>query len=93
MALSNAAKAMLAALWMSPKFTLRYAMVESIPSQEAEAALSELVTAGLVQCKSESGGAAVYSLTDSGVSMDRSQSMAFIKKHGSFSLSRPKPTP
>ena len=93
MALSDAAKALLAALWVSPKFTLRYGMVKSVPSQEADDALSQLASAGLVQRTSEPGGAVVYSLTDAGVSMDRRQSMAFVKSHGSFPLSQPKPTP
>ena len=91
--LSNPAKALLGCLWINPKFTLRYAMVESVPSQEAEAALSELVSAGVLARKQEPGGGVVFSMTKAGEVLDRKPKggLAFIRKHGSFPLSVPKP--
>ena len=92
--LSDTAKALLGALWINPKFTLRYAMVESVPSQKAESALTELVSAGVLSRKTEVGGAVVYAMTKAGAALDRKPKggMAFIKKHGSFPLSQPKPS-
>ena len=78
---------------MNPKFTLRYAMVESVPSPEADAALQELVVAGVLDRKEEAGGAVVFALSSAGASIDRKPKggMAFIQKHGRFSLSVPHP--
>ena len=91
--LSDPAKALLGCLWVNPKFTLRYAMVESIPSPQAESALSELVEAGMLERSTEKGGAVVYSLGPAGAGVDRRPKggMAFIKRHGSFPLSVPAP--
>ena len=93
--LSDAAKALLGALWINPRFTLRYAMVESVPSREADAALSEMVNAGILSRTTERGGAVVYAMTEVGAALDRRPKggMEFIRKHGSFPLSQPKPTP
>ena len=92
-ALSDAAKALLGALWMNPKFTLRYAMVGRVPSPEADAALTELVSAGVLARKQEPGGGVVFSMTKAGEVLDRKPKggLAFIRKHGSFPLSVPKP--
>ncbi len=88
--LSNAAQALLAALWMNPRFTLRYGMVENVPSPQARAALDEMVDAAILARHTEPGGAVVYSLAPAGRAMDRAKSMAFVKEHGSFALSVPK---
>lgn len=93
--LSDTAKAFLGSLWVNPRFGLRYAMVENVPSEQAQAALDELYEAGILARKREPGGAITYVLTDRGVSMNRKPKggMAFLKKHGSFPLSVPRPQP
>lgn len=87
-AISDRAKALLGGLWMFDRFTLRFAMVEARPSDEAALALDELIGAGLLHKTTEPGGAEVYALTPAGMTFDRRCSMAFVKKHGSFSLSQ-----
>ena len=93
--LSNPAKALLGCLWINPKFTLRFGMVESVPSPQAEAALSELVAAGILTRAEDHSGGVTFALTDAGGSIDRKPKggMAFIGKYGSFPLSQPRSTP
>jgi len=93
--LTNEARALLGSLWVNPKFTLRYAMVESVPSPKAKAALAELVSAGVLNRKDEPTGGIVFSLSDAGVAMDRKPKggMEFLKRHGSFPLSVSRETP
>lgn len=45
----------------SPGMTLRYQMVQSVPSYEMQEALDELVAAGIVIREDEPGGAVKYS--------------------------------
>ena len=91
--LPNPARALFASLWMNPRFTLRYGMVENIPSPAAEDALSHLVGAGLIEREDEDSGARVYMLTDLGAAADRrppgantADKIAFIEEHGRFPL-------
>ena len=91
--LPNPARALLASLWMNPRFTLRYGMVENIPSPAAEDALSQLVEAGLLTREDQDCGARIYSLSDLGADVDRRppgettmDKIAFIGEHGRFPL-------
>ncbi len=97
MPIGNQAHALLASLWMNPKFTLRFGMVESVPSDEAQAALDQLCEAGVLQAKSEPSGAVVYSLTSYGKQWDRrppgetdEDRMDFVREHGRFPMVKPK---
>lgn len=94
--LTNAARALLAAQWMNPKSTLRYAMIGHEPSSEAAECLGELVEAGILSETREANGGLLYSLTDSGREIDRrppgdtpQARFRFMAQHGRFSLSRP----
>ena len=91
--LSNPARALLASLWMNPRFTLRYGMVENIPSPAAEDALSQLVKAGLLTKEDQDCGGRIYVLTDLGAETDRRppgettmDKIGFIDAHGRFPL-------
>jgi hypothetical protein len=93
--LTNEARALLGSLWINPKFTLRYAMVESVPSPKAETALKELVSAGVLNRKEGPTGDIVFSLSEAGAAMDRKPKggTAFLKRHGSFPLAVSRETP
>ena len=98
--LSPHARALLCSQWMIASSTLRYGMVVSVPSPEAEDALGQLTSAGLVARVDEDLGGRVYSLTEAGRAADRrppgdtlAEKLQFIEDHGSFPLAvRREPT-
>lgn len=88
--LSNEARALLGCLWGNMRFTLRYAMVEQVPSDQAEAALGELVAAGILSRTADTDGSITFALTPAGETVDRKVSMSFLKLHGRFPMAQPK---
>lgn len=100
MGLSNRSRALLASLWMNPRSTLRYEMVDNVPSDEADAVLGELFAEGLIWRETEPSGAISYGLTGAGAAIDRrppgetlQEMSAFMQEHGNFPLSKPRPAP
>lgn len=93
--MTDGGRALLGAMWINPKFTLRYRMQKNVPSPEARDALKNLVELGILIKVEYPEGATVYSLSANGKAMNRvpKDGTNFIKKHGSFSLSVKKPRP
>ena len=92
--LPNSSRALLAGQFMNPNSTLRYGMVENVPSPEAEEALGALVDAGLLSRTVERSGAILYALTEEGKNSDRrppgktvEEMWDFMEKHGRFRMS------
>ena len=92
--ISQAARALLAGLWMNPKNVLSFGR-EAMPSEEAAAALGELCAAGYLahDLAPDNGAMEAYTLTEIGRAADRRQAYAFIQAHGDFPLSQPRKEP
>ena len=85
--LSNAAKATLWCLFRNEGSSVKLDNEESTWSDTAKRAVDELIDHGIIWMNSRLGSKwEVYRLTEKGQGMNRRQSLAFIDKHGRFSI-------
>lgn len=93
LALSEDAQAILAGHWMfGIKFTLTMGNQMSRFSPRAKAAISELVSAGIILDEKADDGYAesrTYSLSEKGKSLEFRKSIKWIETHGKFSTTEP----
>lgn len=91
--ISIQAQAILAAHWgMNPALTLTLNNEASRLTPQASAAMSELICAGFVKAEKAANGFAssmTYTLTDLGRKAKIQKSLAWMERHGRFSLTEP----
>lgn len=87
--LSNLALAIRTGFFLNPRTTLCLRNEKSRLTAEAQAAMNELVAAGILSA-TQDGAACIYRLTEAGAELPP-QSLAWMAKHGKVSIVEPIP--